>query len=195
MLRQMCCSAVIAKGSRALAIGLVLGGLAASCGGEAELPLNRRDEEQPQPVVPLRPIPLPDGGIIPARPPMAEGPEPTPFEEDGCPPRGAQPDISECDPLSELPQCPEGMSCFPFVSYPSGPCEVERFGAMCQPAGSGVQGDSCSNSRCAADHICVSTGRGTQCARLCSLVSGSTNVCAPGLLCLPIDIEGFGGCL
>jgi hypothetical protein len=26
-------------------------------------------------------------------------------------------------------------------------------------------------------------------------VSGSTNVCAPGLLCLPIDIEGFGGCL
>ena len=53
----------------------------------------------------------------------------------------------------------------------------------------------CSRQGCAAEHICISTGRGTQCARICSFAEGAPDVCAPGLLCLPIDIEGFGGCL
>jgi hypothetical protein len=77
--------------------------------------------------------------------------------------------------------------------YPNGPCEVESFGTVCAPAGSGTQGDSCARNGCAADHICVSTGRGTRCVRLCDFADN--NECAPGLLCLPIDIEGFGGCL
>lgn len=183
-----------ARVSRAL-VGYLLGALVAGCGGQADLPLWRRDSEQQPPVVPLRPVPMPDAGTNPERPPFDDGREPIPFEEPGCPPRDERPDMVDCDPFADTPQCGEGMSCFPFVSYPSGPCEVERFGAMCLPAGSGTQGDSCARERCAADHICVSTGRGTQCALLCSLASGSANVCAPGLLCMPIDIEGFGGCL
>jgi hypothetical protein len=176
-----------------LALGLCL--CALGCGGKAELPLSRRDAPVPTPALPLDPPELnpPDAGSPPLGGPSR--PDPIPFEEPGCPPASNLPDIQDCDPLDSSAQCPEGTSCFPFVSYPSGPCEVERFGAMCLPAGSGTQGDSCSMQRCSADHICVSTGRGTQCARLCSLTGGATNVCAPGLLCLPIDIEGFGGCL
>ncbi|MEO8177473.1 MAG: hypothetical protein ABI895_01445 [Deltaproteobacteria bacterium] len=88
-----------------------------------------------------------------------------------------------------------GQSCFPFVRYPTGPCEVEQYGTTCLPSGPGTQGAPCAREGCAAEHICISTGRGTQCARLCSFAEGAANVCAPGLLCLPIDIEGFGGCL
>jgi hypothetical protein len=194
MLRRMCRGVANARVSRTL-IGSLIAALAVGCGGQADLPLSRRDNEQPPPVVPLRPEILPDTGTDPERPPLDDGPDPIPFEEPGCPPRDEEPIMMDCDPFAATAQCEEGMSCFPFVSYPSGPCEVERFGAMCLPAGSGTQGDSCSRERCAADHICVSTGRGTQCALLCALTSGSANVCAPGLLCMPIDIEGFGGCL
>ena len=102
---------------------------------------------------------------------------------------------SECDPMASTASCPAGQSCFPFVRYPTGPCEVEQYGTTCLPAGPGTQGESCERQACAAEHICISTGRGTQCARLCSFADGAPNVCAPGLLCLPIDIEGFGGCL
>lgn len=120
----------------------------------------------------------------------------TPFEEPGCPPITAPPpDLNACNPLATPSGCAEGEACFPFVSYPSGPCEVELFGSVCRLAGSGTQGQSCANDGCAADHVCVSTGRGTQCTRLCRLGEGTQNVCDPGLLCLPIDIEGYGGCL
>jgi hypothetical protein len=126
---------------------------------------------------------------------MSEPTEPPPFVDPGCPPVVTRPPVDECNPLDEPSGCPAGESCFPFVDYPSGPCEVERFGAVCLLAGPGTQGDSCARDACAADHICVSTGRGTQCARLCALAADAPKVCAPGLLCLPIDIEGFGGCL
>ncbi|HEU4581073.1 MAG TPA: hypothetical protein VFS67_22605 [Polyangiaceae bacterium] len=127
------------------------------------------------------------------RPPPLE--EPEPFEDPGCPPVPPPPVASECDPMASAASCPAGQSCFPFVRYPTGPCEVEQYGTTCLPAGPGTQGESCERQACAAEHICISTGRGTQCARLCSFADGAPNVCAPGLLCLPIDIEGFGGCL
>jgi hypothetical protein len=137
------------------------------------------DEPLEPPVSPFEPPPIDD----------------TPFEDPGCPPVSAPPpDLNQCNPLATPSGCPDGEACFPFVSYPSGPCEVELFGAMCRLAGSGTQGQSCANDGCAADHVCVSTGRGTQCTRLCRL-EGVGSVCDPGLLCLPIDIEGYGGCL
>lgn len=178
----------------ATALGLTLWGCGAlSCGGEADVNLDRRSAS----------VPSDSGagaGEADAGAPPAPGfvpalPEPPPFEEPGCPPAQTRPSINECDPLSRVSGCADGESCFPFVEYPSGPCEVERFGTLCLVAGPGTQGDSCARQACAADHICVSTGRGTQCARLCGFGAGAADVCAPGLLCQPIDIEGFGGCL
>jgi hypothetical protein len=176
-----------------LAMACWLGSVA--CGGEAGVELNRRSTSLPTPGLTMPDAGLEDAGESPAPSPDPSPPEPPPFVDPGCPPVVDRPPIDECDPLAELSGCPPGESCFPFVDYPSGPCEVERYGTLCLPAGPGTQGESCSRDPCAADHICVSTGRGTQCARLCGLAADAPSVCAPGLLCLPIDIEGFGGCL
>lgn len=169
--------------------------LALACGGEADVDLDRRSAVVP----PLAPAGRSDagGGDAAAPAPLEPEPElePPPFVEPGCPPARPPPDLTECDPLASPSGCPSGQACFPFVSYPTRPCEVEVFGTLCMPAGPGTQGESCTAQACAADHICVSTGRGTQCVRLCSFAAGSPSICAPGLLCLPIDIEGFGGCL
>ena len=176
--------------------GLALvGGLSlAACGGDAGSVLNRRSAELPSPGTVS-----PDAGAGPDAPleppPNRDPPEPPPFVDPGCPPASELPTINECDPLAPVSGCLAGQSCFPSVEYPSGPCEVERYGTRCLLAGPGTQGDSCASQACAADHICVSTGRGTQCARLCRLDADAPRVCAPGLLCLPIDIKGFGGCL
>jgi hypothetical protein len=173
-----------------MALGLIWLG----CGGDAGSDLNRRSSSLPSPGS-GRPDAGVDAGASAEPPPNFQPPEPPPFEDPGCPPATTLPPITECDPLAESSGCNPGESCFPFVDYPSGPCEVERYGTMCLLAGAGTQGDSCARDPCSADHICVSTGRGTQCARLCGLDADAPSVCAPGLLCLPIDIEGFGGCL
>jgi hypothetical protein len=176
-----------------LAMACWLGSL--GCGGEAGVELNRRSASLPSPGEGGPDAGVEDAGESHAQQPISEPAEPPPFVDPGCPPVVTRPPVDECDPLEEPSGCPAGESCFPFVDYPSGPCEVERFGAICLLAGPGTQGDSCARDACAADHICVSTGRGTQCARLCALAADAPKVCAPGLLCLPIDIEGFGGCL
>jgi hypothetical protein len=178
----------------ATALGLTMWGcVVLACGGEAGVDLNRRSSSVPSGSG--SDAGVPDASAQPPPSFIPEPPEPPPFEEPGCPPVEVRPPINECDPLSPTSGCADGESCFPYVEYPSGPCDVERFGTFCVVAGPGTQGESCSREACAADHICVSTGRGTQCARLCSLGEEAPDVCAPGLLCLPIDIEGFGGCL
>jgi len=179
---------------RCVALAFVGGLSLLACGGNAGAELNRRSTHLPAPG-----SDRPDAGsepdAAPEPPPVPDPTEPPPFLDPGCPPASERPSINQCDPLAGTSGCPLGESCFPYVDYPTGPCEVERYGTLCLPAGPGTQGDSCSNQGCAADHICVSTGRGTQCARLCGLDANAASVCAPGLLCLPIDIQGFGGCL
>ncbi len=179
------------RASIAIAIGLAT----FACGGEAGVELDRRSANTPA----AAPVGADAGVPDPVEPPapgvIPEPAEPPPFEEPGCPPVAPQPAINECDPLAPVSGCPEGEACFPYVDYPAGPCDVERYGAVCRPEGPGTQGESCAGQSCAADYLCISTGRGTQCARLCGLSPDAPNVCAPGLLCLPVDIEGFGGCL
>jgi hypothetical protein len=169
---------------------------ALGCGGKADIDVSRRSSVEPLPPGSM----LPDAGVKdaggePTPAPDRQPPTPAPFADPGCVPVSAPPARKECDPLASPSGCPDGRSCFPFVDYPSSPCEVERFGTLCALAGPGTQGDSCDQQGCAADHICVSTGRGTQCVRLCALAAGAPNVCPAGLLCLPVDIQGFGGCL
>jgi hypothetical protein len=170
-------------------------GMALACGGQAGADLARRSTDVPSSIDEGRP----DAGSSEVEPPpppiVRDPPAPPPFDDPGCPPVVSMPGPNQCDPLAVPTGCPEGQSCFPFVDYPRGPCDVERFGTICQPAGTGTQGDPCGEQDCAADYICVSTGRGTQCVRLCTFDVDQSKSCDPGLLCLPIDIDGFGGCL
>jgi hypothetical protein len=78
--------------------------------------------------------------------------------------------------------------------YPQEPCGQEVYGSVCQPAGPGMQGADCSGPEdCGAGFSCVVTGSGVQCTQLCELTGPSG--CPDGLVCEPIDVEGFGGCL
>jgi hypothetical protein len=101
----------------------------------------------------------------------------------------------QCDPYDQFNgDCMAGEGCYIYVQYPSEPCGQEIYGALCLPAGMGEQGASCSGGQqCAPGHVCVITGSGTQCVHLCSLTG--KDGCPPGLVCEPIDVEGFGGCL
>lgn len=138
---------------------------------------------QPAPALPMVPIPMPPRMI-----------DPDVYDDPGCPAAPMATDFDNCDPLSEESGCAAGEACFPGVIYPDGPCGTERYGAWCAPAGVGVQGMPCAGGGCAAGHICVNTGEGTECVRLCGLAQAQ-GACPAGLLCLPIDIEGLGGCL
>jgi hypothetical protein len=100
-----------------------------------------------------------------------------------------------CDPYDqESGDCGFGEGCYIFVEYPSEPCGQEIFGAICLPEGIGGQGDPCGGPLdCQADFVCVVADSGTQCVQYCPL-EGASN-CPDGLVCEPIDVEGFGGCI
>lgn len=116
------------------------------------------------------------------------------YDDPGCPEAMQRVEESECDPLDDALQCDEGMGCFPYVDYPSAPCAPETFGARCAQAGTGTQGEPCSQSlRCAHGFLCVVTSRGTECAELCKLPG--ENTCAAGFICGSLDIDGYGVCI
>ena len=113
------------------------------------------------------------------------------YVDPGCPDAAPPPPIKECD-LFGANTCPPGESCYPFVQYPSKKCEQEVFGSVCAPTGKGTQGDPCGPEYCAGGHVCVVTGQGTECVKVCDLFGAAK--CPPGLFCVPIDVEGVGGC-
>jgi hypothetical protein len=100
-----------------------------------------------------------------------------------------------CNPeAQENGDCFPGEGCYIFVQYPDDPCGQEIYGSMCLPEGPGVQGSFCGGAQdCGGGLACVVTGSGTQCVTLCPLVGPSD--CPSGLVCEPIDVDGFGGCL
>ena len=179
-------------GFSALLVGL---GWLFACGSQPEQPVFARQagSEPSAGVEEPAEEPEPDAGV-PGDPSEEEDPM-EPFMDIECPPPPPAEGNLACDAFNEPSGCEEGFACFPTVIYPSGPCEVERFGTVCAPAGEGRQGQQCETQRCAANHVCVSTGRGTFCVQMCGFQEPGATRCPPGLLCQPIDIEGFGGCL
>jgi hypothetical protein len=117
------------------------------------------------------------------------------YVDPGCPDAGPPMTMFSCDPYNQNNgDCSLGDGCFIFVQYPQGPCGQEVYGATCQPAGSGTQGAPCQGAQaCAGGFVCVVSGSGNQCVQLCELQGNSG--CTDGLVCEPIDVEGFGGCL
>jgi len=117
------------------------------------------------------------------------------YVDPGCP-DGAGAPIYDflCDPYNQSNgDCLPTEGCFIYVSYPTEPCGPETYGSFCAPPGNGGQGDACAGGDCQAGFVCVVTGSGTQCVELCDL--RGDDGCAAGLVCEPIDVEGFGGCL
>jgi len=117
------------------------------------------------------------------------------YVDPGCPDQPPPLESFQCDPYAQgNGDCASGEACYIYVEYPPEPCGQEIYGAVCGPAGFGGQGDPCYGGiDCQAGHVCVVTGSGNQCVQLCPL-TGNDN-CPPGLVCEPIDVEGFGGCL
>lgn len=131
---------------------------------------------------------------VPTLPPDDDD-TPPPIDDPGCPDKPPPKHDFQCDPYSQgNGDCLAEEACYIFVNYPSEPCGQEIYGAFCSFAGPGSQGDACNGAfDCGAGFVCVISGSGNQCIELCKLegVSG----CAPGMICEPIDVEGFGGCL
>jgi len=114
------------------------------------------------------------------------------YVEPPCPDAAPLPVTEECDLFAKPTTCPVGQGCYPFVQHPAGPCQLEQYGTLCEPVGTGHQSDPCAGGDCAAGFVCVITGAGNQCVRLCHL--GSSKDCPSGLVCMPIDSDGYGGC-
>lgn len=118
-----------------------------------------------------------------------------PYVDPGCPNITTPPPLNECDPFATPTGCRFDQGCYPFVDYPSGKCETERYGTLCQVAGTATQGELCEFERCAPGYMCVIGGApGARCVQLCSVFGDAQ--CPPGLVCEPVDIQqGYGGCV
>jgi hypothetical protein len=126
------------------------------------------------------------------------GPDVLPdYVDPGCPDAGPPLTFFECDPYNQgNGDCQSGDGCFIFVQYPPPDdiCGQEIYGSACAPGGPGNQGDACGGATdCGGGFVCVVSGSGNQCVKLCKLTG--EDGCPPGLVCEPIDVEGFGGCL
>jgi hypothetical protein len=117
------------------------------------------------------------------------------YTDPGCPDAGGPILSFDCDPYHQFNgDCMPGEGCYIYVSYPSEPCGQETYGSLCAPSGPGTQSAPCDGAQdCAGGFVCVVSGSGNQCVQLCPLSGNSS--CPPGLVCEPIDVEGFGGCL
>lgn len=117
------------------------------------------------------------------------------IEDPGCKDKPPPIEDFQCDAYNQNNgDCMPGEGCYIYVQYPSQPCGQEVYGSFCAPAGTGQQGDPCGGGfDCGAGNVCVVTGSGTQCVQLCPLFGDDG--CPAGLVCEPIDVEGFGGCL
>lgn len=152
--------------------------LADDAGSDALADADDDDEDEPRR----------DGGSRPDRPGDYVDPE--------CPDEPVEPPYVECDALAPPPGgCAAGEACSPFVLYPQSECGTETYGTRCIPAGTGRQGSPCGDgeSYCDAGFVCVISGAGIQCVKLCEL--DRIGSCQNGLVCEPIDVPGFGGCL
>jgi hypothetical protein len=118
------------------------------------------------------------------------------YVDPGCPDAGPAEMMFTCDPYNQHNgDCPGNEGCYIFSNPPQTLCGKEVYGSECATQGPGMQGASCNGGphQCAAGFCCVVTGSGNQCVLLCELQGGTG--CPDGLVCEPIDVEGFGGCL
>jgi hypothetical protein len=136
-----------------------------------------------------------DGGNPPPPPDDAPWADDFPvFHEDACADVNAPPPTLECDPFVQS-TCPTGNACYPVPPRASDNCHPGKYSTVCFPAGRGMQGSPCGDGTdCAAGFICVKSGEGDQCVKLCR--TDQFNSCADGRVCREVDVtgSGLGGC-
>jgi hypothetical protein len=116
------------------------------------------------------------------------------YIDPGCPPAMKIQGVHACDPFAPSPEaeCGSGYRCAPYVQY-ADQCKTEEIGTQCERAGTGQQGHDCAMDECAAGFVCVTAGTGFQCAALCQLTPNG-DTCQSGLICTPLDVDGFFVC-
>jgi hypothetical protein len=119
---------------------------------------------------------------------------PPPYPEDACPDLPPPPPILNCDPLKPHDGCPSGEACYPYPPEGQDRCHPGPYTTDCASEGYGAQGSPCYGmGSCTAGYVCVVSGSGDQCVKLCDVTRFGS--CSDGLVCEPLDVVGFGGCL
>lgn len=112
------------------------------------------------------------------------------FIDDVCADTVKNPPSLACDPFAIAP-CTAGKGCYAVPPRPSGPCQPGSYGTICATAGKGGQGDPCSDTtECLGSFVCVKSGIGNHCAKLCKVSALGT--CADGRVCRVLDLSGSG---
>jgi hypothetical protein len=99
-----------------------------------------------------------------------------------------------CDPFAPA-SCPPGKGCYAVPPRGSGFCQPGTYGTLCAAEGSGAQGEPCNDTtECLSSHVCVKSGLGNHCAKLCKV--SDLGSCADGRICRVLDLSGsgWGGC-
>jgi len=113
------------------------------------------------------------------------------YVDPGCKPTDKIEGVRECDAKLQT-GCTFGERCVPYVTYGER-CSAEIVGTRCEIAGTATQGQDCGSDLCAAGYVCVTCGAGFVCAQLCT-TNGPEDDCPRGLLCSPLDVDGFSVC-
>jgi hypothetical protein len=116
------------------------------------------------------------------------------FREDACPDAALSPPVLECDPFNQS-TCMLGLGCYPIPPRAVGQCQPGRYSTKCLPTGGRTQGDPCGDGTdCAGGYICVKSGQGDQCVKLCRTTEFGG--CEEGRVCREVDVSGsgLGGC-
>jgi hypothetical protein len=162
------------------------GGVAISANGDADGGRHRdggRDAVTDRTVDRGMPPDAKDGSVLPP-----------PYPEDACPNLPPPDPIIHCDPLRSRDTCPPGQACYPFPPEGNDRCHPGPYTTDCAEEGSGEQGTPCGGTQsCSGGFVCVVSGSGDQCVLLCDV--GDFNSCKDGLVCQPLDVVGYGGCL
>jgi hypothetical protein len=160
---------------------LVLGAIVAGCGGSLLETSNDAGRRR-------------DGGADGA-PSDAESADDHPvFIEEVCIDATRMPPSLMCDPFAPLP-CPAGRGCYAVPPRASGACQPGTFGTICATEGRGLQGAPCGDTtECVTGHVCVKSGLGNHCAKLCKV--SELGSCTDGRVCRVLDLpgSGWGGC-
>jgi hypothetical protein len=116
------------------------------------------------------------------------------FIEDACMDTPRLPPSLVCDPFAAVP-CPAGKGCYAVPPRATGICEPGTYGTICATEGKGTQGSPCNDTtECVGSHVCVKSGLGNHCAKLCKVSEFGS--CSDGRVCRVLDLSGsgWGGC-
>lgn len=124
----------------------------------------------------------------------ADADGPPVFIDDICIDAAKIPPSLACDPFV-TGSCPAGKGCYAIPPRASGSCEPGSYGTICAAEGKGAQGAFCNDTtECLSGHVCVKSGLGNHCAKLCKV--SDLGSCGEGRVCRVLDLSGsgWGGC-